>query len=106
MEPLLDGEASAGEHRTTRARWWILGVYCLLAICQSCTWNVFGPIFPATYLAFPTWTPTFLNWVINTANIAFGLMLYPQAEGVKRYGARRPTIFCAVQILALSLIHI
>ena len=69
MEPLLDGEASAGEHRTTRARWWILGVYCLLAICQSCTWNVFGPIFPATYLAFPTWTPTFLNWVINTANI-------------------------------------
>ena len=33
------------------------GVFCLLAACQACTWNVFGPIYPAVYLAYPSWTP-------------------------------------------------
>ena len=80
------------ERPLTRARWWVLLVYCLLAVCQAITWNVFSPIFPATFLAMPSWSSSFLSWVINTANISFGLTLVPVSLAVKRFGPRRITL--------------
>ena len=103
--PLIDYVESAGEHRTTRSRFWVLFVYCLLAICQACSWNVFGPIYPATYKAFPSWTPGYLNWVINSANIMFGISLYPISVGVRRWGARRTTLFCALMVSVSALVR-
>ena len=93
------------ERPLTRARWWVLLVYCLLAVCQAITWNVFSPIFPATFLAMPSWSSSFLSWVINTANISFGLTLVPVSLAVKRFGPRRITLFCALMVTTCSAVR-
>jgi hypothetical protein len=62
-DPLLSArDVGSDVVKTTRARWWILFVFCLLAMCQSCTWNIYSPIYPAVYKAFPSWTPSYMNW--------------------------------------------
>ena len=91
------GDAAAG-HPVSAARWWILLVYCCLAVAQSCTWNVFSPIFPAVYRAFPSWDSFYLNWVINSANISFGLSLIPISRAVSKFGVRWVTVYCAVMV--------
>ena len=96
VRPLL-GDADATE-RTTPWRWWILIVYSLLSMCQAGTWNVFGPIWDQTFKAFPSWTDSYLTWVINSANITFGLTLYPASQAIKRFGPRRVTLYSACTI--------
>ena len=107
--PLLD---AAGQftpdpplHPTTPTRWWILFIYALISMCQSCTWNIFGPIYPATYRAFPSWSGSYLSWVINSANIAFAVMLYPFSVGVKRWGPRRVTLFSASMVFLCTALR-
>jgi FLVCR family MFS transporter len=92
-------EAASAHVRTTPARWWILLVYCLLAMCQSCTWNIYSPIYPAVYKAFPSWTSSYMNWLINSANISFGLSLYPVSRAIKSYGPRAITMYSSIMIL-------
>lgn len=99
--PLSSPREGRGETRlrpVACARWWVLLVYCCIAMAQSCTWNVFSPIYPAVYKAFPSWTSFYLSWVINSANISFGLSLIPVAHAVKRFGVRNITIYCSVMV--------
>lgn len=88
-DPLLNNESTSEpdvlDIKTTTARWWILLVYSLLAICQSCTWNIFSPIDLVVKMAYPSWTSTFINWLINSANISFALGLYPASRCIKWY---------------------
>ena len=56
-------------------------------------------------LAFPSWTEGYLTWVVNIANIAFGLTLYPVSLGIKRFGPRRMTLFCAAMITSCALLR-
>ena len=30
--------------QSSSSRWWVLTVFCLAAITQACTWNIFSPI--------------------------------------------------------------
>ena len=80
-------------------RWWILFLYCLLAICQAGTWNVFSPIYPAVDLAFPSWSSSYLNWLINSANFSFGIMLFPTPILISKLGPRVVTIGSACAVL-------
>ena len=105
--PLLDTvDASENNHlpsalptvQTTRTRFWVLFVFCLLAICQSCTWNIYSPIYKFVLLANPSWTSSYVNWLINAANISFGLSLYPISIAIHKFGARQVTIFSSVMI--------
>ena len=117
--PLLPGSPAprnAGEAcPTSRGRFWVLLVYCLLSACQSCTWNVFSPINPAVNLAFPSWFPSVagskhpsqaqLNWLINSANISFLLALHPVSLAKTSQGPRRVTLFCAIMIFSGAAIR-
>ena len=86
-------------------RWWVLFVFCLVSACQAGTWNCFGPIFPAVYLAFPSWSSAYLAWVINSANVTFALMLYPVSSAVQRCGPRRITLFSAAAVFFGSAVR-
>jgi FLVCR family MFS transporter len=106
-KPLLDTIDASGNVppiippvKTTKARFWVLFVFCTLAICQSCTWNIYSPIFPAVFLAYPTWNSNYMNWLINSANISFGLSLYPVSVAIQKVGARKVTIFSSIMILS------
>ena len=102
-EALLDPDAPP--IKATNARWWILLVYCLLAVCQACSWNIYSPIYPAVYMAFPSWTPTYMNWLINSANISFGLSLYPISRAISWFGPRKVTLFAAVMVLIGAMLR-
>ena len=39
----MAGEDTAGT-KVYRRRFWLLGVFCMLAVLQSCTWNFYSPI--------------------------------------------------------------
>jgi len=107
-KPLLDTVLASGNApnnstlavKTTKARFWVLLVFCLLAICQSCTWNIYSPIYKSCLLAFPEWNSSYLNWLINSANMSFGLSLYPISIAIKKYGPRKVTLFSAFMILS------
>lgn len=83
----------------------MLYVFCLISMCQSCTWNIFGPIYPAAFRAFPSWTDSFLSWVINSANLALALALYPVSVCVKRMGPRRVTQLSATMIFMCTAVR-
>jgi MFS family permease len=68
-------------------------------MCQSTTWNIYSPIYPAVYKAFPSWTSPYLNWLINSANVSFGLSLYPVSRAIPLYGPRKVTIVSSLMIL-------
>ena len=85
---------------STKEKWWVIIVYLMLSVCQSCTWNIFGPIYPATFVAFPSWTSGYLTWMINSANLALCVFLYPVARGVRAFGVRRTMLFSAGMVLA------
>jgi MFS family permease len=80
-------------------RWWCLFLFCCLAICQGCTWNIFSPIAPALALAFPTWSSAYVNWVINTANIAFVICLFVTPVLVNKLGPRAVMIMSFTSVL-------
>ena len=88
--------------RVTCVRGWVLFLYCVLAICQAGTWNAFSPIYPAVYLAFPSWTPSYLFWVINTANISFTALLFPTPYFISKFGPRVVTIASAVFVFVAA----
>lgn len=100
-----DTEANhaTGHHQPTAARWWVLLVFCLLGACQACTWNIFSPIFPATYKAFPSWSSSYLYWLINSANIAFLFTLVPVSHAIHSCGMRRSGAAAAVLVVSAGL---
>jgi hypothetical protein len=85
--------------RTSCTRWWVLFLYCFVAICQSATWNIFSPISPALALAFPTWGAAYINWLVNTANIAFGIFLFVTPVLINKLGVRVVTIGSIASVL-------
>ena len=92
--------SSLAQFLSAKTKWWVILVYLLLGICQACTWNIFGPIYPATFVAFPSWTSGYLTWMINSANLALCVFLYPVARGVRAFGVRRTMLFSAGMVLA------
>ncbi len=80
-------------------RWWCLFLFCCLAIAQGVTWNIFSPIAPAIALAFPSWSSAYVNWVINTANIAFGICLFVTPVLINKLGARIVMIMSLTSVL-------
>jgi len=106
-QPLLRDDPSSGngdntedeKPKLTCVRWWILFVYCCIALCQSATWNILSPINPSVILAYPTWSQAYINWVINAANFSFGIMLWPTPALIKKLGPRWVTILSAICVL-------
>ena len=94
-----DYNADDNTVQITRARYWVLFIFCFIAICQSCTWNIFAPIYPVAFQAYPTWDSTYLYWLINTANFSFALSLYPVSLAIKKFGSRKVTIISAFFVL-------
>lgn len=94
--PLLHTE---GLYRASRGRWWVLLCFVLMGILQAASWNIYGPVYQVALTAFPSWTPAFLDWVINSANISFLLVLYPVALFAARQGHRRVTLVSALCIV-------
>ena len=90
--------SSSSSCRVGCERWWILLVYCLLAAVQAATWNTFSPIYPAVYLAFPSWDSAFVNWLINATNISFVLLLWPAAIAAQKRGTRVVTLVSAISV--------
>eukprot|EP00567_Pseudictyota_dubia_P002113 CAMPEP_0197466722 /NCGR_PEP_ID=MMETSP1175-20131217/65190_1 /TAXON_ID=1003142 /ORGANISM="Triceratium dubium, Strain CCMP147" /LENGTH=599 /DNA_ID=CAMNT_0043002771 /DNA_START=798 /DNA_END=2596 /DNA_ORIENTATION=- len=89
---------SPPHHRTTPARWFILLSYFLLAMFQNMTFNTYSPIYPAVSKAFPSWTPSFLDWSVNTSNIAYLLFIYPASLMYERWDVRQITLFAATMV--------
>lgn len=96
---LLGAHQEQRQYASSPGRWWVLLCYCLMGILQACQWNVYGPIFPLVLRAFPSWTTTFLNWVINSANITFVLAIGIVAHAAACFGHRKPTLVSAFCLL-------
>lgn len=96
-----DGRPCGRHHRTTLARWYVLLSFCLLSSFQNLTFNTYSPIYPAVSDAYPsTWTPSFLDWAVNAANVAYVLCMYPASMVYTKWNVRRITLISASTVLA------
>ena len=80
-----------GTVRAYKSRFWVLGVFSFLAVMQSCTWNIYAPIQQEVNIAFG-WDNEYIKWSVNTANIAFVLVLAPTSLAIGKYGFRRVVV--------------
>ena len=72
-------------------RWYICAIFCLFCLLQSGTFNFYSPIDKSIEAAY-NWTPRFIEWLLNSANLTFMIFTIPVSFLIDKYGLRYPMI--------------
>jgi hypothetical protein len=95
--PLLSSSSSA--YRAYPLRWYIAAVFVVFCVMQSAMWSFYSPI-SGSLMQVYGWSPYFIEWLGNTANITFCILVVPIGCWVDGRGMRLPMI---VTIIALCI---
>jgi hypothetical protein len=96
--PLLPSSSSS-IYRTYPLRWYIASVFVVFCVMQSAMWSFYSPI-SGSLMQLYGWSPYFIEWLGNTANIVFCVLVVPLGMWVDGRGMRAPMI---VTIFALCI---
>ncbi len=86
-------------YRAYPMRWYIAGVFVVFCVMQSAMWSFYSPI-SGSLMQLYGWSPYFIEWLGNTANIVFCVLVVPLGVWVDGRGMRVPMI---VTIFALCI---
>ena len=59
-------------------RWYVLGLFCLVAALENATWNTWGPIEASAILAY-NWDKATISFLADYGAIVFVLFVFPSA---------------------------
>jgi hypothetical protein len=96
--PLLLSSSSS-VYRAYATRWYIACVFVVFCVMQSAMWSFYSPI-SGSLMQLYGWGPYFIEWLGNTANIVFCVLVVPLGVWVDGRGMRLPMI---VTIVALCI---
>jgi MFS transporter, FLVCR family, disrupted in renal carcinoma protein 2 len=98
--PLLPGSSGA-VFRAYPSRWYIAAVFVVFCIMQSAMWSFYSPI-SGSLTQLYGWGPYFIEWLGNTANIVFCILVVPLGVWVDGRGMRAPIILTIVALCVNS----
>ena len=87
-----------------KRRWFILGVFSLIACWQDLIWNTFGPIDNSIKYAYQ-WTDSTIAMFANWGTITFVMIVFPFCYLMETKGLRLITIIMAVLVASGSVIR-
>jgi FLVCR family MFS transporter len=93
-------------------RFWILGLFVIFCVMQNAMWNFYSPITTSLQSVY-SWSDNFIEWLGNTANITFCVLVVPVAACVDLFGMRLSILVtiaalnvnAGLRLLPLSLVH-
>ena len=87
-----------------KRRWFILGVFSLIACWQDLIWNTFGPIDNSIKYAYQ-WTDSTIAMFANWGTITFVMIVFPFCYLMETKGLRLIAIIMAVLVASGSVIR-
>lgn len=111
-EAVAREETSAATARAYASRFYILSCFVVFCIMQNAMWNMYGPI-TETLEAIYGWNGNLIEWLGNTANITFCVLVIPIAASIDLFGMRWNILLtiaalnvnAGLRLLPLSLVH-
>ena len=100
-----EGDDVAAGVAPSPVRFWILFVFAVIAVLQSAAWNIYAPIQKEVKIAFG-WDDEFIKWAVNSANIAFVVVLFPTSIAISKFGFRFVVIGSGIVLLISSSLRL
>jgi len=96
-DTLIKRDNHHGEYRAYRSRWYILIIFFLFCVIQNACWGFYSPIQQPLEQLYG-WSDSFVEWLGNTSNIVFVILVIPFGALVSGDGMRRPLLFCVLML--------
>jgi len=96
-DPLVKRDQHHGHYTAYPSRWYIIIIFFLFCVLQNACWGFYSPIQQPVEQLYG-WTDSFVEWLGNTGNITFTVLVIPFGALVSGDGMRRPLLFCVFML--------